>query len=283
MRASEEKDIDEYKIIKNLDFKKKGVVKIVFDDETVLPISEESYLNNYLYSDKKLSSSEIESLKKESQLIEVRKYLNRILANRYYCSSALSLKLKKRYKLSDKDIDNLFLEYAESGLIDDERYAKLFIDDEYEKGYHIDYILKEIQDKDIDVDDSIYDYIHYKNYYMNTIYYNRWIDKLFKRYSNFTLKKRKEKIISFFQNHYHLKEDYINYLNDYFDNLDENLKKENDKLEKKELLSNYNKFKTLAIKKGLDKYESKQYIINKLMSKGYSYSQIKENIDFNEA
>ena len=278
MRASEEKIIDK---INDIIFKKNNV-EVVLNFKKI-KISRNFYTDNYLYKGKDLTLEDVQKLENEEKYFQVHSYLNRLLINRTYFKKELVCKLQTKFKnLSNKHIDEIISEYDKNNLINENDKAYQLVDTLYLKGYSKNYIETELKKNDVK-DEKITDYINQTCLYDDK-FFNDIIVNIYRKDTSMLIKKRKDKTIKFFLMHGFSKNQFISCVDKFYNNVSiAELNEDKNKMKVK-LKSDYHKIRTLLERRykniNNDK-ELENMCIKKLLTKGYSYDEIKEVIASN--
>lgn len=266
-----DKTYNQYEIIDIMPTK--GMIKIILKDQEIL-ITKSSYSNFYLYPHKIVNEEELKELLKEAELSKVKKYVSLLLSKGRYTSNQVKLKIKSKYKISDEDINSVLKEYLDSKIIDDKTYSLDYIEKGQNEGKGYKFLVHKLKEKG--VSDEILDSIEIKEFQQNdeeTIYV--LINKLNNKKNNVPLLKKKNDIYQeCFKNGYDsslIKEA----IDDFYSHVSlEDLQNERNNLKRK-MLECYNSLKI----KTKSSYELKRKLIASLISKGYSYNDILEEIE----
>ena len=278
MRASEEKIIDK---INDIIFKKNNV-EVVLNFKKI-KISRNFYTDNYLYKGKDLTLEDVQKLENEEKYFQVHSYLNRLLTNRNYFKKELVCKLQTKFKnLSNKQIDEIISEYDNNDLINEKDKAYQLIDTLYLKGYSKNYIESELKKNGVKDEELAY-YINQTCLYDDK-FFNDIIVNIYRKYTSMLIKNRKDKTIKFFLMHGFSKNQFISCVDKFYNNVSiAELNEDKNKMKVK-LKSDYHKIRTLLERRykniNNDK-ELENMCIKKLLTKGYSYDEIKEVIASN--
>ena len=251
---------DPYKINKIKVGKKKVVLFFPYE---AIEVSHNVFTDFKLYEGKTLSEKEFKALKKASSLDASISYAYRLLSNGLYTVHEIYQKLEKK-SLEEKDIKFIIGKLIGDGLLDDEEYAKNYIEDANNYKYiGKDRIIFDLKKKGIP--DRIISSLSfpYKKEKEKCLVRLEAIDK---RNINYPYRKRKEKARASLLN-YGFENDVIN----------ECLVKITDKNpinERKNLKNEYKKA-YIRFSRKYEGYNLKEKIIASLLRKGYEYEDIK--------
>lgn len=115
------------KLIIEVKFSKKSI-KVKFDDDTEIKISESTYAHYYLYKDKLLTEVEINDILKYESLTKGKAYAISLLSNGLYSEKEIRDKLKLKKKIPSKDINIIINELKDLHLIDDEGFIEEYLE-----------------------------------------------------------------------------------------------------------------------------------------------------------
>lgn len=249
-------------VIKKIKFNKNNV-RLVFDNGENILINKNAFLSSYLYVGKKLSEKDINKLNKENNVDKYYEYALKLLSKK----SLFKNKVIEKLKLKFIDISNSELNYVINKLIKNH-----FIDDEKLKDDYIEYYSSlnygknKIKEKLIKLG---YDFSKSK-----IIEFSKseeiekaknHIQKLEKKYDKYNNEIRKEKIKSALIN--------LGFSSDVVSTVIKDLHVHSLEEELEILKKDFDKYYNL-LKKKYDGLELKDKLINKLMYKGYRYSEI---------
>lgn len=249
------------KTIQKISFSKKHVT-LYFSNRKMV-ISKEAYVNSYLFVGKTLTKKEISDLKKMTDLDKGLEYALSLLKKSIYTEWRIREKLYAK-EFDKKSVDAIIKFLKQHDLINDEMFILNYIEEGKDKGYGKNKIINKLMEKGIFAEklnkikfpDSI-ELIKAKSH----------IPSLEKKYSKLNYESKK--------NHIH---DYL--IRQGFDShiALECLKlinKINPIDEKNKLINDYHKLiKKIERKEFPDRYKRKEYIITKLLAKGYKYNEI---------
>ena len=247
------------KIIK---YKKcKNKYKVYFDDESTLDLYENVILKHDLLLKKEIDNKKLELIKTDNEKEEIYDVALKYYSIKMRTKNELVIYLKKK-NYSDNDIDNTINRLLKEGIINDERYAKAYINDKFNlSSSGPNKIKNELLKNGID-ESIINNYLDEINREDIDLKLDRLIDKKIKVTKNCSGNVLKYKIMNYFINEGYDKNDVERILNN--KNLNSgDIKKEYDKL--------YNKYS-----KKYSGYELENIIKQKLYQKGYNLNEIKK-------
>lgn len=247
------------KIIK---YKKcKNKYKVFFDNNESIDLYEDVILKHDLLLKKEISDKDIEVIKKANNKEEIYYVSIKYYSIKMRTKNEMKLYLKKK-NYSDDDIDNTINRLIEEGIINDEKYARAFINDKIHLSNMGPYKIKnellkngiseEIIDKYIDEIDQ--EEIRNK--------LERLIDKKINTIKNCSGSVLKYKIMNYFINEGYNKYDIEDIL-------------ESKNLNNGDIEKEYNKLYNKYSKK-YSGYELENIIKQKLYQKGYNLEQLKK-------
>ena len=250
--------------MKIVSYEKKGIdkYKVKLDNDDVITLYDNVILNNNLLITKEIE--DIDKLLKENDFYELYNKTIRYLGTKLRTRKEIYNHFKIKY---DNDTLNKVLDIiSKEGYLNDDLYVKSYINDQINlsnNGYYK--IFRDLTNKEID--ENII------KKYLDEIDVNKWKDKIIKigekkiksntKYSSSYLK---EKILYDLNNLGYDKSMILNVLEDYDI-------KDNEDIFNKTYETIYNK-----LSKKYSGNELKVQLINKLMSKGFKYSEIKDKI-----
>lgn len=260
-------------LIKDIKQTKKGI-KIIFEDDISFLLSINDFADGYYYPNKSLSDEEYKDLKDKSNYKKIAEYLNRVLSSKRYTYKEIETKLSSKYHLSSSKIQSILSPYVDNKIIDDYDFALEFIETKVLLGYGKEYILHSLKQKGINEE------ILKRNEViesLNTIDYEilrLLISKMDKSKRNIPLLKRKNQIMMSLIKRGYQSQLCRKEIDDFYSSRNEEEKKIDQTNQyvtlKKEAERCYN---SLSRKK-YDSYKKKESFIQKLISKGYAYSEI---------
>lgn len=256
------------KIIKKITFSKKRVTLYFHDGKMV--ISKEAYLSSYLFVGKALNKKDISLLKKMTDLDEGLEYALRLLKKSIYTEWKIREKLYAK-EIDKKSVDAIIIFLKNNDLINDEMFILNYIEEAKEKGFGKNKIINKLNEKGIFIEKlnkiKFKDSIELEKAKMH-------LPSLEKKYSKYNYESKKKHIYDYlirqgFDSHIVL--ECLKLIN-----------KINPTDEKNKLINDYHKLiKKIERKDFPDKYKRKEYIITKLLSKGYRYSEITKIMEEN--
>lgn len=123
--------------------KNKEKVNIFIDEEFSFSTYDQLLIKFDIFAGKEIDENWIQSVKKETQIFDSKRYLYRILSKKRYTENQIREKLFLR-KVDKDIIDRLLIEFKEIGLLNDKEYFEDYL--EYLKSQH-KYSKKEIEYK----------------------------------------------------------------------------------------------------------------------------------------
>ncbi|MBP5091213.1 MAG: RecX family transcriptional regulator [Bacilli bacterium] len=249
------------KTVKKIAWKGKRATLLIDDDEVTL--SENAFSEFRLYVGKELSSSEFRKLKDYAALDDLYSYGLKLLSARSYTSYEIRGKLMKR-SAEIEDIRKVIFRLKKNGLLDDEAYAKGYLEDAYElKGYGEKRIRFELERKGIPPEVVASLPFSYEKELMSAKKISRQLEK---RYASVPNQAKRDKIMNAL-----LARGYSNSLaREASGDIEEN----EEAMEASLLEKDYNKSKARYGRK-YQGYELKQKLMAYLLGKGYRYEDIK--------
>ncbi len=262
--------------ITSLEQVKDGVLLIIGKKKILL--SNDAYLSGYFYPGKTVSRDELKKLEKLSSQKKANTYVISLLNRKQYTEKELFRKLKTKFSLTEKEINDILKPYKDNSLIDDSEYIKETIVTLTESGYgprrieekifHMGFKEDLIKQKEVQELLSQSDIISPKILALSM-----------KTTSTMTREKRKEKAYSFLIRRGFSQEEAKESIDSYFESQSrEDLEKEEEKRSiylKKESLKCYNSL----VGRSLLPQKKKEKLINHLLSKGFNYNEIREVIE----
>ncbi|MBR1417196.1 MAG: RecX family transcriptional regulator [Bacilli bacterium] len=238
---------------------KNNKYKVLLDNSEELTLYDDVILNNDLLINKEIKN--INNILKENSYYDAYFLGLKMLEKKLRTKKELRDYLIKKY---DKDIvDKAMEKIVESGYLNDELYVKSYIHDQIiltNNGYYK--ILRDLKNKDINEELIIN--------YLNEIESSIWLDKINKivskkinNNSKYSASYLKEKLLYDLSNLGYKKEDIYSVISNY------EIKDNNDILQK-----TYNSLYFKLSKKYSGK-ELNLQLLNKLMAKGFNYSEVK--------
>ncbi len=184
-------------IVKSIRRDKKNKLKIIFEDERELVISENNYLRaGYFFPGKILDDSTYVSLLKYESEEPYRDYLRKLLSKGYYSVYQCMVRLIEKKELEPKDARRLVGDLEREGLINDREYAEVKIDILRSQGKAPEYIKKYLK-FEAKIDESIIteceDLINDIDLDIQELILNG----LFKKYDKYAIGYRKSKVKSY--------------------------------------------------------------------------------------
>jgi regulatory protein len=85
---------------------------------------------------------------------EVLSYLYKLITKKDYTEYEIRVKLYNKFKLEDVEINEIINKLKKENLIDDLRYAKIYIEHKLHKGYGPLYIIEDIKKRGINIDEK---------------------------------------------------------------------------------------------------------------------------------
>jgi len=86
---------------------------------------------------------------------KAKNFVFKLLAKRYKTEFEVKNALKKKFNLSEEEIDEIISEAKSIGLISDEYFAKTFVESKINKGYGSRYIKATLKSKGIELDEPL--------------------------------------------------------------------------------------------------------------------------------
>ena len=249
------------KVIKRISFTQKGVT--LYFDEGKMKISKEAYVNSYLFVGKVLTKKDISTLKKMSELDKGLEYALSLLKKRHYTEWKIREKLYLK-EFDKKNVDYIIKFLKQNDLINDDMFVLDYIEEAKEKGYGKNKIIHKLSEEGV------------FNEKLNKIKFPESIElrkaklhlpSLERKYSKLNYEAKKKHIY-----------DYL--LRQGFDSsiaLEtlKLIKQSNPYEEKEKLINEYHKILHKLERKPIDdKYKKREFILSKLLSKGYKYNEI---------
>ena len=232
---------------------------VYFDDGNYVSLYEDIILKYSLLLKKEITEKELESIKLDNIKEEIYEVALKYISIKMRSRKEIETYLKKK-EYSSSDISNTIERLEKNGFINDEMYAKAFINDKFNlSNSGPNKIKKELLKQGIK-EDIIDNYIYSINEEELVNKLDRLVDKKIKTIKNCSGNVLKQKLINYFMNEgYYLKD--IERILENKDFNTGNVKKEYDKL--------YNKYS-----KKYSGYELDMVIKQKLYQKGYNYNDI---------
>lgn len=238
-----------------------GKVKLEIDNKKIVTYEDVVLKNNILYKNK-LSEEDISDIEKGNLYYNIYNKVIKLISVKYRSEYEI-VKYLNKHEIDKEYQDKIISELKDNNLINDLRFCDLYILDKINLTNVGPYkIKKELIDNKIDellITNKLKEY----NSKIWEEKIRKHIDKKLKttKYSNYVLK---NKLVLYLVNLGFEKDMIINIINEY-DLTNNNIEKE------------YNKV-YLRFKNKLNKEELNKKIITRLMSKGYSYSEIEKCI-----
>lgn len=232
---------------------------VYFDDSNYVSLYEDIILKYSLLLKKEITEKELESIKLDNNKEEIYEVALKYISIKMRSRKEIETYLKKK-EYSSSDISYTIERLEKNGFINDEMYAKAFINDKFNlSNSGPNKIKKELLKQGIR-EDIIENYIYSINEEELVNKLDRLVDKKIKTIKNCSGNVLKQKLINYFMNEgYYLKD--IERILENKDFNTGNVKKEYDKL--------YNKYS-----KKYSGYELDMVIKQKLYQKGYNYNDI---------
>ena len=244
-----------------------------------LVIDSDTYLEGFYYPGKELSEEEIKKLESKVKTKSCRKYLHTILSRRMYTEKELDDKIKSKYKFSKEEREKIVSELKEYSLVDDESYARSFIEDKKENGYGEKYLLNELKKRGIN-ETLIKKFIKEGLFVTDKAILKAFVEKQDRILKNLTIEKKKEKIFSTLLRRgferSEIKAELDNYFSSMSDEDKEKERKERADLLKKEAQKCYNSIQRK------EKGKQKDTFYRRLLSLGFTYEEIRNIIEREE-
>lgn len=248
------------RVITNISFLKKGII-LTFTDEESLTLDEEIFTNHYFYVGKIIPIDEYNTLLDEVYLNSYYQYCLKLLAKKMYSKKQLLSKLISNKKLSKDKAIQVIDKLEKNNLVDDYQFACFLVEECNYKNFGYYKIVDELKKAGIESD--IYEFQdNFQNEYIkakNNLF--SWM-KLVNNYSAYKFKQSVYNSLKAKGFKEDICQEVISSLdlNEIQSQDDLKLQREYDKivmkLDKEEILKN------------------KEKIINRLLRKGFSYSNI---------
>ena len=254
------------KVITKIKICEKKVV--VYFSKEKIEISNEAYVNAYLFVGKTLTRKEINELKRMTSFDGGLKYALSLLKKSHYTEYRIREKLYNK-ELNKGDVDSIIKFLKEHDLINDDAYIEDFLYEANEKNYGKYKIIQKLKEKGI---------------FEERIKKIKFSDKV-------ELQKAKRAAISLERkySHYNLESKKLHIYNSLirqgFDSslanqIVKNIKPSPEKEEKRKLKEDFIKYNAKAINKyPNDRFRQKEYIFLKLMSLGYRYDDVVKEME----
>lgn len=255
----------------------KDSVLLLFPSQEI-QVDFQTYSQGYYYPGKSLDEKTFRSLQQSEKLNSARKYLSSLLTSRRYSVFQCCTRLKQKYRISEKDIQNLLRPYIESHVLDDKAYAIDFAQDRCEKGYGKNRILAQLKEKHIAAE--ILESLELQKLFEdgNTLIH-AILEKIDQSKSKMTLEKKKMYMCEYLLRRGYAKGVILENIESYFSSRNVVLiQKEAEKrsiLLKKEALKCYN----FVQRQHLTAARKKDAFIRKLLQKGFHYDEIQSLLE----
>jgi len=245
-------------IVKDIKFVN-NKVEVVLDDKSFL-ISKENYIENPVTVDSFVDQNKINYLLEQEKIITSKNELIKLLNKKILSEYEIVKKLKDK-ELKNNDIKNIVSSLNRMGLINDEYYTEIMIDNLLLKRKGKLEIYKCLKEKGIDfkIINNCIDNIDEEIYLTN---FNKVYEKYLKMYSNKSYRLKEQMIISKLKE-YGYEEELVSSLN---------IEKDNE--EEKDLVKAYLNKLLKSKKINLNNYENINKIKTKLAMKGFNYDII---------
>jgi len=245
-------------LIKDIKHVKSGFI-ISFDNEDELIIDEEIYSNHFLYVDKLLSKGEYSILLEELSISKNYKYCCNLLSKKQYSSKQIREKLSKIKKIKDKEINAIIDKLIFNHLLDDEQFKIDYIEYLEDKNYGYYKICEKLSEA------GIYSGDYKIDYELEMEKGKKNLSELLKKYSSYNSKKMINSIYEALRN----KGFSDNTCQKLINSVDINTISASDDIK---LLCDFKKITRRMTEEEI--IVNRQKIINKLLTRGYSYSEI---------
>ncbi|MCR4562521.1 MAG: RecX family transcriptional regulator [Bacilli bacterium] len=177
------------KLIKEIKYDKKGNPILSFDDGTFLILNPDAYSEMPLFPGKSLTDLEIKHLEKLVKNHSSFEYALKLVSSGSYSIHDVYVKLEAR-KVEEKAIKEILSRLRKERFLDDEEFAKIFIEEKEAQLYGKKYILDALSSKH-GVKQEILDNLSFSPEEENASIY---AERLSKQYKHLPLTKKKEKI-----------------------------------------------------------------------------------------
>jgi SOS response regulatory protein OraA/RecX len=128
--------------IRDVDISERGVTLLL--EKTKLPISKEAYLSGYYYPGKILTQKEIASLRDGKKSLKAASYLEALLSQGRYTEAETAKRLRTKFALPEKEIQELLAPFKEAGILDDRSYLVDYLDAKIPSGYGKKYLTADL-------------------------------------------------------------------------------------------------------------------------------------------
>ena len=246
--------------MKVIKYKKcKNKYKVYFDDNSTLDLYENVILKHDLLLKKDIDDKKLELIKKDNETEEIYDVAIKYYSIKMRTKNELKVYLEKK-NYSNNDINNTIDRLIKEGIINDDRYAKAYVNDRFSLSTSgPNKIRNELLKNGID-ENIINEYIDNIDMEEIELKLDKLIDKKIKTTKNYSGNVLKYKLLNYFINEGYNKYDIERILDN--KNLNSgDVKKEYDKL--------YNKYS-----KKYSGYELENIIKQKLYQKGYNYDKM---------
>ena len=249
------------KTIKRISISKKHVLLYFEDDK--LKVSKEAYVNSYLYVGKTLTKKELSDLKKMSELDKGLEYALSLLKSKPLTEWKVREKLYKK-ELDNKSIDSIIKFLKMNDLINDEAYIEDYLIEANEYGYGKHKILHKLSELGI-FEEKLQKLKFPESKELAKA--KKHLPNLERKYSSLNYESKKRHIYDALIR--------LGFESNVILEVLKNIKSINEKDELIKLKEDYLKIiKKIEHKPILDKYKRREYIVSRLLSKGYKYSNI---------
>lgn len=247
-------------------------VVLTFDKYPNLELLKEVFLGlgDYYYPNKEVTLEQYYSLEKFSQENSNLSYLLFLLSQKYYSYTELVNKLILKKKISKEKSEELVNKLISLNLYSIDTYAQYFFTSSLEKGYSLDFITKELIANKVS-NKKINELVKENEFSFD---FNDFILKLIKKNPSYSINKQKNYIYTKLYKLGYSSSEINNIIDSFFKNNPDcmlNL----DKQENENLINEIKRISKSLTNKNLGPYETKQKIIARLLSKGFSYDKIK--------
>lgn len=272
----------EVRVIRDIQFGKDGVHVLLGKEEKVLDSG--SYAEMYLYPGKELSDEEYRRLCEFDTWRKAIRYVTALLCSRRYTYHQAYRKVKEKFRLPDDSVRKLLDPYVLDGMLDDRIYVRDYIEEMVSNGFWFSFCIKKLKMKGIDektiseVIESLKEDDRYDEEVQKEKIYDL-IHNAERKCRNVPFRKRKQEILKTVIQRGFDPTLSAEMVNGYFDGLskEERLRyEENDQaLLKNKLKECYNSLRN----KELSPKERKAKILQKMLSKGFSYDDVVEEMN----
>lgn len=255
----------------------KDGVHIAFEN-TELVLDSSSYTDLFLYPGKEIDGEEFARLSLLSERKSAIDYVSRILSGRRYTYQQVADKVGTKFRLGKKEIDEILSPYVESGILNDQAFLSDYIQQGLDSGYCFPYLEHRLIEKGISRElFSSLDKNGFDTDEEGTIL--RFVSQFDRRKKQYPLRKRKADILTLLLQRGFDSALSRQLIETFYSSLEEEEKERDEENEslllKKRVKECYNSLRN----KGLSPKALREKMIQRLVSKGFVYDCVVEEMD----